>query len=229
LRTHLTSLFGAPRNGDRPLPQVTGTGRASNVLPMTEMDPEGVGNRAGAAPPGPPGPFRGVRPANQVRAVPVTVPVGLSPPTSPEFGRGDGPFLDRPGAPPVDKSAAGRWFFYALVGYVVGQLAAAIFGAVAGAVAGKNAAQMAKITAASVPPSGMSSRPWSGCGSASSGRRGWPAAPGEPGICGRTSGCASAGSTSGASPSGSVRRSSSPCSTHPSSATSRTSTGRRRS
>jgi hypothetical protein len=52
----------------------------------------------------------------------------------------------------VDKSAAGRWFFYALVGYVVGQLAAAIFGAVAGAVAGKNAAQMAKITAASVPP-----------------------------------------------------------------------------
>ena len=136
-----------------PYPQVTGTGRASNVLVMTEMDPEGVGNRAGAAPPRPLGPVpEGFVPADLVKAVPLTAPVGLSPTTSPGFGRRDMPFLDRPGAPPVDKPAAWRWLFYALIGFLVGQLAGGVFGAVAGDVAGKNAAQMAKITAATVPP-----------------------------------------------------------------------------
>jgi membrane protease YdiL (CAAX protease family) len=65
---------------------------------------------------------------------------------------GDGPFLDRRGVPPVDRSAAWRWFFYALIGLVVGELCGAVFGAVAGDLAGKNAAQMARITSASVPP-----------------------------------------------------------------------------
>jgi membrane protease YdiL (CAAX protease family) len=136
-----------------PYPQVTGTGRASNVLAMTEMDPEGVGNRAGAAPPRPPGPVpAGFVPADQVRPAPMATPSRLPPPSSVAFDGGDMPFLDRPGAPPVDKSAAGRWLLYALVGFLVGQLAAGVFGAVAGDVAGKNAAQMAKITSASVPP-----------------------------------------------------------------------------
>jgi hypothetical protein len=64
----------------------------------------------------------------------------------------DRPFLDRPGVPPLDKSAAWRWFLYALIGFVVGQLAGSVFGAVAGDLAGKNTAQMAAITSASVPP-----------------------------------------------------------------------------
>jgi membrane protease YdiL (CAAX protease family) len=52
----------------------------------------------------------------------------------------------------VDRSAAWRWFFYALIGFLVGQLAGGVFGAVAGDVAGKSAAQMARITASTVPP-----------------------------------------------------------------------------
>jgi uncharacterized protein len=79
-------------------------------------------------------------------------PVRLTPSPFPGDGGGDMPFLDRPGAPPVDRPAAWRWFFYALIGFLVGQLAAGVFGAVAGDIAGKNAAQMARITAATVPP-----------------------------------------------------------------------------
>jgi membrane protease YdiL (CAAX protease family) len=82
----------------------------------------------------------------------MATPARLPPPSSVAFDGGDVPFLDRAGAPPVDKSAAGRWLLYALAGFLVGQLAAGVFGAVAGDLAGKNAAQMAKITAASVPP-----------------------------------------------------------------------------
>jgi len=62
------------------------------------------------------------------------------------------PFLDRPGAPPVDKPAAWRWLFYAVLGFLVGQLAGSVFGVVAGDLAGKNAAQMAAISSATVPP-----------------------------------------------------------------------------
>ena len=89
-------------------------------------------------------------------AVPMTAPVRLSPPTAAAFAGGDMPFLDRPGVPPADKRAAGRWFFYALIGFLVGQLAGGVFGAVAGDVAGKNAAQMARITASTVPASSSS-------------------------------------------------------------------------
>ena len=79
-------------------------------------------------------------------------PTLLPPPPPLRADEGDGPFLDRPGVPPVDKPAAWRWFFYALIGFLVGQLAGGVFGAVAGDLAGKDAAQMAKITAATVPP-----------------------------------------------------------------------------
>jgi membrane protease YdiL (CAAX protease family) len=138
-----------------PYLQVIGVGGASNVLPMTDMDPEGSADRGGAAPPRPPGPApAGFIPADQVRAVPMMVPgPALLTPSSLPGGRGgDLPFLDRPGAPPVNRAAAWRWFFYALIGFLVGQLAGGVFGAVAGDLAGKNAAQMARITSASVPP-----------------------------------------------------------------------------
>jgi uncharacterized protein len=81
-------------------------------------------------------------------AVPSRLPLLLSSGTDGQ----DTPFLDRPGVPPVDKRAAGRWFFYALIGFLVGQIAGGVFGAVAGDLAGKNAAQMARISASSVPP-----------------------------------------------------------------------------
>jgi membrane protease YdiL (CAAX protease family) len=136
-----------------PYPQVIGAGRGSIVLPMTDMDPEGSGNRGGAAPARPPGPApEGFIPADQVRAVPMMAPVRLTPSPFPGDSGGGTPFLDRPGAPPVDRPAAWRWLFYALIGFLVGQLAGGVFGAVAGDVAGKNAAQMARITSATVPP-----------------------------------------------------------------------------
>jgi membrane protease YdiL (CAAX protease family) len=47
---------------------------------------------------------------------------------------------------------AWRWFLFALIGFVVGQIAAAIFGVVAGGIAGKTAAQMKVISSAQVPP-----------------------------------------------------------------------------
>ena len=137
--------------------QVIGLGGASNVLSMSDTDPDGVARRAGAAPPRPPGPApMGFVPADQVRAMPVEIPGRPPPPPLPLPAAGgagrDVPFLDRSGVPPLDKSAAWRWFLYALIGFVVGQLAGSVFGAVAGDLAGKNTAQMAAITSASVPP-----------------------------------------------------------------------------
>jgi uncharacterized protein len=82
----------------------------------------------------------------------MTVPLRLPPSPTPGPHGPDMPFLDRPGAPPVDKPAAWRWLFYAVLGFLVGQLAGSVFGVVAGDLAGKNAAQMAAISSASVPP-----------------------------------------------------------------------------
>ncbi len=65
---------------------------------------------------------------------------------------GDGPFLDRPGAPPADRAAAWRWILYGAIGFLVGQVAATVFGVVAGHVAGKSSAQMSVIAKAAVPP-----------------------------------------------------------------------------
>ena len=55
-------------------------------------------------------------------------------------------------APPVDRRHAWRWLFYAVIGFLIGQITGAIFGEVAGVLAGKNAHQMKAITSASVPP-----------------------------------------------------------------------------
>lgn len=74
------------------------------------------------------------------------------PPAAVRAGDRDGPFLDRPGAPPATKAAAWRWLFYAVVGFVVGQLVAGVFGIVAGHLAGKSAAQMTAISKSAVPP-----------------------------------------------------------------------------
>ena len=65
---------------------------------------------------------------------------------------GDGPFLDRPGAPPAGRPAAWRWLLYGAIGFLVGQIAGTVFGVVAGHVAGKSAAQMSAIAKEAVPP-----------------------------------------------------------------------------
>jgi membrane protease YdiL (CAAX protease family) len=82
-----------------------------------------------------------------------TAPGVASPaPPPPEIGPGVGPFLDRPGVPPTTKSRAWRWLFYAVAGFIVGQLFAAIFGEVAGIIAGKSSVEMKSIISSSAPP-----------------------------------------------------------------------------
>jgi membrane protease YdiL (CAAX protease family) len=81
------------------------------------------------------------------------VPGAASAPRAPlGGGPGGGTLLDHPEAPPIDRSAAGRWLLYALIGFLAGQLFGAGFGIVAGALAGKTGAQMTAIAAASKPP-----------------------------------------------------------------------------
>jgi hypothetical protein len=125
---------------------------------MTEIDPEGAGNLGGGPPAVPPGPAPpGYLPSDQVKAVPVLSaarwsvihPPARSAATDP---RGDLPFLDQPGAPPTTKTAAWRWLFYALAGFVVGQLVAGVFGIVSGHLAGKDAKQITAITSSNTPP-----------------------------------------------------------------------------
>jgi CAAX protease family protein len=75
----------------------------------------------------------------------------LAPPP-PTVGEGDVPFLDTPWVPPQTKRQGWMWLVYAVVGFLVGQLAALIFGTVAGVIAGKTGAQMTSIASAAVPP-----------------------------------------------------------------------------
>ncbi|MGO8861809.1 MAG: lysostaphin resistance A-like protein [Acidimicrobiales bacterium] len=121
---------------------------------MTGIDPDDVGPGAGAAPlrPTVPAPD-GFVPADRVDPGPWRPPASWSDPrpASPGGDR-DGPFLDRPGAPPSSRSVAWRWLLYAVIGFLVGQIAGAVFGVVAGHIAGKSAAQMSAITKAAVPP-----------------------------------------------------------------------------
>ncbi len=56
------------------------------------------------------------------------------------------------GPPPTTRRAAWRWFVYALLGFVVAQVAGSVFGLVAGAIDGKTSAQMTVIARADVPP-----------------------------------------------------------------------------
>ncbi len=94
-----------------------------------------------APPPPAPGPYA------SVGAPPVSLP---PPPPAPPPG--DAPFLDTPWVPPQTKRQAWIWLVYAVVGFLVGQIAALIFGTVAGAIAGKTGAEMRVIETASVPP-----------------------------------------------------------------------------
>jgi uncharacterized protein len=134
--------------------QVIGAGGEDNVWAMTDLDPEEAGLGVGVPPARPPGP----PPAGFVPLDRVGVDAVPPPPAWPDSqfrpggSAGGGSFLDNPVAPPRTRSAAWRWFFFALLGFVVGQLLGALFGAVAGDVAGKSAAQMKVITGESVPP-----------------------------------------------------------------------------
>jgi membrane protease YdiL (CAAX protease family) len=138
--------------------QVTGSGGASNVLPMTEIDPEGAANPGDVPPAVPPGPAPpGYLPSDQVKAVPVLSGARRAVTHPPTRGAttgpgGDLPFLDQPGAPPTTKTVAWRWVFYALAGFVVGQLLAGVFGIVSGHLAGKDAKQITAITSSNTPP-----------------------------------------------------------------------------
>jgi membrane protease YdiL (CAAX protease family) len=64
----------------------------------------------------------------------------------------DVPFLDTPWVPPKTPRQGWYWLIFAVVGFVVGQLAATIFAFVSGAIAGKTAAQMQAIATQTVPP-----------------------------------------------------------------------------
>jgi uncharacterized protein len=94
-------------------------------------------------PPAPPAPG----PYASVGAPLVSVPLPPAP-----LPQGDVPFLDTPWVPPQTKRQAWIWLVYAVVGFLVGQIAALIFGTVAGAIAGKTGAEMRVIETASVPP-----------------------------------------------------------------------------
>lgn len=78
------------------------------------------------------------------------LPVPASDVASPSPTEG-GPFLDRPGAPPATRSAAGFWLLMGLIGFALGQLVATIFLAVAAAVAGESS-QLQRYATMSSPP-----------------------------------------------------------------------------
>jgi uncharacterized protein len=120
-------------------------------------------------PPQPPGPVpAGYVPREAVQQTPPVSPpawpptvatradVALAPavsaPPGPVASLPDVPFLDTPWVPPQTKRQAFMWLVYAVVGFLVGQLAAVIFGEIAGLAAGKTASQMEAIATQTVPP-----------------------------------------------------------------------------
>ena len=133
---------------------VTGREGASNVLPVTDFDPDEAHLAAGEAQAMPPGPLpEGFLPTDRVAVTPLAFhPRSPASQVAPSSRNEGGPFLDIPGVPPTSKSAAWRWLFYALIGFLVGQLVGALFGIVGGDVAGKSATQMSAIASASEPP-----------------------------------------------------------------------------
>ncbi len=121
---------------------------------MTDIDPDQGRLGGGGTPARPPGPVPGgfvpsIRPGQTPPPAPVWPPDTS---LSPGGGGQSGPFLDRPGVPPTTKSAAGRWFFYALLGFLAGQIIGSVFAVLAGDIAGKNATQMTAIANAASPP-----------------------------------------------------------------------------
>ena len=121
---------------------------------MTDIDPDQGRLGGGGAPARPPGPVpAGFVPSILPGQAPLSGPVRLPGDSlSPGDGGRSGPFLDRPGVPPTTRSAAWRWFFYALLGFLAGQIIGSVFGGLAGDVAGKNATQMTAIANAASPP-----------------------------------------------------------------------------
>ena len=131
---------------------------------MTDSEPGAPAPGPHGPPARPPGPVpAGYVPREWVQQAPpppappapapyasVGAPLVSVPPAPPQ--QGDVPFLDTPWVPPQTKRQAWIWLVYALVGFLVGQIAALIFGTVAGAVAGKTGAEMRVIETASVPP-----------------------------------------------------------------------------
>ncbi len=131
---------------------------------MTDIEPGAADSGARRAPAQPPGRVpEGYLPLEWVSTQAIAAPAGSphrgpDPAAGPGTGPGpaaaaaDGPFLDRPGVPPVNKSQAWRWLLFAVGGFIVGQLGALVFGLVAGAIAGKTSVQMQQIATADVPP-----------------------------------------------------------------------------
>ena len=122
-----------------------------------------------AAPPPAPTPVPTPAPAPAATPGAVTAPPQPPPPTaylaqpyppypqraSPDArprATGNGPFLDTPWVPPQTKRQGSIWLLYAIIGFVVGQLAATIFAAVGGVIAGKTASQIQAIATQAVPP-----------------------------------------------------------------------------
>ncbi len=108
-------------------------------------------------PPAPPGYWApesaGISRAAAAPSLPAQYPTAWpTVPPPPPAGSPDVPFLDTPWVPPQTKRQGWMWLFYALAGFLAGQLGALVFGLVAGAIAGKTAAQMQSIATAAVPP-----------------------------------------------------------------------------
>lgn len=62
-----------------------------------------------------------------------------------------GPFLDVPGAPPATRADGGRWFAFALLGFVAGEVVAYLLIVVAAGLAGQSG-QLQRIAAMAEPP-----------------------------------------------------------------------------
>jgi membrane protease YdiL (CAAX protease family) len=100
---------------------------------MTETQPGAAPQASGPAPAGTPS------------AVEPQVALAAGPPR-------DGPFLNSIGVPPFTKLQGWRWVFYAVVGFLVGQVAATIFGVAAGAIDGKTSRQLSALATSAQPP-----------------------------------------------------------------------------
>ncbi|HMD45474.1 MAG TPA: CPBP family intramembrane glutamic endopeptidase [Acidimicrobiales bacterium] len=84
------------------------------------------------------------------RPAPWSPPAGR-PRAAPVDSGGNVAFLDRPGAPPVTRGDGGMWLFFAVLGFLFGQIAGFVLVLVAAAIAGQ-AGQLASIAKLSAPP-----------------------------------------------------------------------------
>jgi uncharacterized protein len=157
--------------------QVIGAVAAGIVFSMTENESGTPAPRTQQPPPKPPGPVpEGYVPREWLQQAPpaasvpppvwpstvaarsdvVVAPAPVLSPASastpPLAAPPDVPFLNTPWVPPQTKRQASMWLVFAVVGFLVGQLAAVAFGEIAGLVAGKTASQMTSIANQTVPP-----------------------------------------------------------------------------